>query len=265
MHIHVMKCFGLRAGEGNTALVVEGAPAGAAGRQAFARARNAGACVFVDASDDPRAAQVLDFYYPHMPSPLCLHATLGAARVLFARQPNAATITVKTAQRGQYLQLSRGAGDLLYVGLARQEPTPLAIAPELAAALLGVAEGALACAPLVASVGSPKLLVELRDIAALRALRPRLEPIVEWGKRHGVNGCYVYCRSGEDRFEGRNFNHLDAALEDSATGVAAGALTALLGRAITVYQGAATGQACVIRTRIEGDTILIGGAASLIR
>ncbi|UUZ47463.1 hypothetical protein LP420_29975 [Massilia sp. B-10] len=69
-------------------------------------------------------------------------------------------------------------------------------------------------------MGSPKLLIEVRDSAALHALRPPLARISEWGKANGVNGCYVYCRVGEDVYEGRNFNHLDPAQEDLATGVA---------------------------------------------
>eukprot|EP01041_Mallomonas_annulata_P027275 gene27275-48824_t len=61
----------------------------AAERQAFAREQNRSACVFVDAGNaagadgqgDADAQYVLDYFYPHMRSPLCLHATLAAARV----------------------------------------------------------------------------------------------------------------------------------------------------------------------------------------
>jgi predicted PhzF superfamily epimerase YddE/YHI9 len=113
----------------------------------------------------------------------------------------------------------------------------------------------------VASVGSPKLLVEVDSVATLDGLQPDLRRIVEWGKANGVNGCYVYCRTGQDQYEGRNFNHLDPALEDSATGVAAGALAALLGQDITLRQGKATRRDCLIRTRFEGEAILVGGLA----
>jgi predicted PhzF superfamily epimerase YddE/YHI9 len=76
-----------------------------------------------------------------------------------------------------------------------------------------------------------------------------------------VSGCYAYARRADGSFEGRNFNHLDPALEDSATGVAAGALTVHLGRAITLYQGENLGQPCVLRTELQDEQILIGGAA----
>ncbi|NHZ94113.1 PhzF family phenazine biosynthesis protein, partial [Massilia sp. CCM 8733] len=93
----------------------------------------------------------------------------------------------------------------------------------------------------------PKLLIEVPERATLHALRPPLERIVDWGREHGVNGCYVLWRSGARTYEGRNFNHLDAAMEDRATGVAAGALAAHLGCTITVHQGAALGAPCLIR------------------
>ncbi len=251
MQVQQVTCFGARAGEGNLALVVQGGPADEAARQAFARDSRVSACVFID-------GDVLDYYYPHMRSPLCLHATLAAAHVLFAQQGSGKPITVATALRGQVLSLSREA-DELFVGLRRQAVDAAAPAPELVAGLLAAPGLALESAPVVASVGSPKLLVEVKDSATLAALRPDLARIVAWGKEAGVNGLYVYCRLSDGVYEGRNFNHLDPAQEDSATGVAAGALTALLGRAIRLHQGSGR---CLIHTRIDGDTILIGGHAA---
>jgi PhzF family phenazine biosynthesis protein len=283
--VHELKCFGSRPGEGNAALVVLGDASSEAERQAFAREQNRSACVFVDVpggagghsgvSDAAAAASgsaepadgarfTLDYYYPHTRSPLCLHATLAAARVLL--REHGAPLTVRTAMRGQLLHLSeRGAG--VFVRLQRQPAPDVAIAPELPASLLGLAgpdQGAglrLASPPAIASVGSPKLLLELPDSAALQALRPDLVRIAAWSKQHGVSGCYAYARRADGSVEGRNFNHLDPALEDSATGVAAGALTVHLGRALILHQGANMGQPCVLRTELDGEHILIGGAA----
>lgn len=255
MHVQKVKCFGLRAGEGNAALVVQGGPPDPAARQAFARDSGVSACVFIDGN-------VLDYYYPHMRSPLCLHATLAAAHVLFAQQASQAPIAATTAWRGQALTLTREGGDI-FVALQRQPVDAVAPAVALVAELLAAPGLALASAPMVASVGSPKLLVEVTDSAALHNLRPDLARIVAWGKENGVNGCYVYCRTGAAEYEGRNFNHLDAALEDSATGVAAGALSACLGQALTMLQGHTLGNPCRILTRVDGATIHVGGAAQL--
>ncbi|MYN08408.1 PhzF family phenazine biosynthesis protein [Pseudoduganella aquatica] len=273
--VHELKCFGSRPGEGNAALVVLGDASSEAQRQDFARAQNRSACVFVDAvapADGGGAAAqdalfVLDYYYPHMRSPLCLHATLAAARVLL--REHGAPLAVRTALRGQLLHVSERGTDV-FVRLQRQPTPDVVIPPDLPAALLGQPSLRLASAPAIASVGSPKLLLELDSAAALQALRPDLARIAAWGKEHGVSGCYAYARRGDGSFEGRNFNHLDPALEDSATGVAAGALTVHLGRALTLHQGAALGQPCVLRTeldggRADGEHILIGGAAAFLR
>ena len=256
MQVQELTCFGVRAGEGNRALVVQGGARDAQARQAFARAQDVSACVFIDAEDAPGAAFALDYYYPHMRSPLCLHATLAAAQVLFERQGSAAPIAFRTALRGQTLTLSC-EGDFRFVTLGRQAVDATRVpAPARIAELLAAPGLVLASAPALASVGSVKLLVEVADSATLQALRPDLARILAWGRENGVNGCYVYCRLGERVYEGRNFNHLDAALEDRATGVAAGALTALLGHALTLYQG---GRQCLIRTRLDGERILVGG------
>lgn len=263
MRVHELKCFGVQPGEGNPALVIDGDTSPAQARQAFAAASGKSACVFVTAGDDAKASHVLDYYYPHMRSPLCLHATLAAAHVLFARQRDTGALTVRTAMRGQYLELSR-TPDGYYAALATQPVPALGIADGLAGRLLGLPGIGLASAPQVASVGSPKLLIEVCHRATLAALRPDLALIVQWGKDNGVSGCYVYCSLGDGVYAGRNFNHLDPALEDSATGVAAGALSVLLQRGITLYQGDATGQRCMIRTRFEGGQALVGGAVEAV-
>jgi predicted PhzF superfamily epimerase YddE/YHI9 len=97
------------------------------------------------------------------------------------------------------------------------------------------------------------------DAGTLHGLRPDLALMHAWSKAHGVNGCYAWCRLAENEVEGRNFNHLDPLLEDSATGVAAGALTVLLGHGLLLRQGRAPGSDCVIHTKLEGDAVLVGG------
>jgi predicted PhzF superfamily epimerase YddE/YHI9 len=87
---------------------------------------------------------------------------------------------------------------------------------------------------------------------------------------------YVWCRRPDGAYEGRNFNHLDPALEDSATGVAAGALALALGGGsaidLDLRQGRMSGRDCLIRVRrpndamqgdaMPGEALLIGGAAT---
>ena len=262
MLIHQLLCFGTRPGGGNAALVVQNDDSDADQRQRFARERGLPACVFIGTAAD--GGVVLDYYYPHTRSPLCLHATLAAARVLLS--PEHPTLAVRTAMRGQPLTLTLAEdGDDVFIELAPQPAPRVAIAAGLAARLLAAPGLELASAPAVASVGSPKLLLEVADGAALHALRPDLQAIADWGREHGVNGCYAWCRRPDGALEGRNFNHLDPAMEDAATGVAAGALAVHLDMDVTLYQGANLGQPCRIRVRAAGhERILIGGAAEYI-
>jgi PhzF family phenazine biosynthesis protein len=253
MHVQTLNCFGAHPGAGNLALVIEEDAMDPAARQAFAAARNT-TCVFLSAEKE------IDYYYPHMRSPLCLHATLAVAAVLFGRPGAAETITVRTAMKGQPLLLSREGSDY-FVKLAPQPAPDVGISAEQAAELLGAPGLALASSPHLASVGSPKLLLEVADTSTLYGLTPDLAGIAAWGRQHGVSGFYVWCRLDADTLEGRNFNHLDAKLEDAATGVAAGALAVALGQDLLVRQGRAVGQDCLIRARIEDGAILVGGAA----
>ena len=260
MHIHSLRCFSSRPGTGNPALVIEDKEQDPDARQALARARDT-TCVFIDVGSD--GALSVDYYYPHKRSPLCLHATLAVAAVLFARDPHAGAIAVRTAVEGQHLELVRG-GEEYFVRLSAQPVAARDVGADVAAELLGVPAASLATPPRVASVGSPKLLVKVADTDALYGLAPDLARIAAWGKEAGINGIYAWCRRDDGTFEGRNFNHLDPRLEDSATGVAAGALTALLGLGIRLRQGRATGGDCLIRTRKEGAAILVGGAVETI-
>jgi predicted PhzF superfamily epimerase YddE/YHI9 len=143
--------------------------------------------------------------------------------------------------------------------LTPQAAPEVAVTPALAAQLLAAPGLQLASPPAIASVGSPKLLLEVADSATLQALTPDLPRIHEWGKQHGVSGCYVWCRRADGTFEGRNLNHLDPAAEDSATGVAAGALSVHLGIGLTLYQGAHLGTPCRLHTTLLDENILIGG------
>ena len=257
MRIQTFTCFGTESGGGNPALVVEDGPAGLDERLALARER-ALTCVFLDAPDAPGTVASLDFVYPHMRSPLCLHATLAAAKLLFARHGAAAPLTVTTAMRGQRLTLLQDGAEV-FVRLARQDAPQVEADDALVARLLVAPALQLASAPRIASVGSPKLLVEVTDPDTLHRLQPDLPSLAAWSREHAVNGCYAWCRTDSGEYEGRNFNHLDPLLEDSATGVAAGALTVLLGHGLTLRQGRSTGRDCLMRTALEGNAVLVGG------
>lgn len=255
MQVHMLRCFGALPGDGNPALVIENGDPDSAARQAFARERDT-TCVWIDPAPDA-GSPLIDFYYPHARSPLCVHATLAVAHLLISRA-GTAELTVRTAMRRQELGLLR-LDDAVFVRLAPQAVAQPRMAPGQVAHMLRIPEDAIVTAPRVTSIGSPKMLVEVSDAATLRQLAPDLAAILAWSETSGVNGIYAYCRRADGSVEGRNFNHRDARLEDSATGVAAGALTVLLGQDLALYQGHESGRNCLIRTRLHNDAVLVGG------
>lgn len=258
MQIHAFRCFGETADEGNSALVIEDDRSSSDVRQNFARERNV-TCVWIDPSNEPGVAAIVDYFYPHARSRLCLHATLAVGYRMCLIHGVVGDITVKTAVHGQRLGLSATTIGELFIRLQVQQVLEPHLSPDLVERLLAAPGLTQVSLPRVASVGSPKLLVEVPDLETLYAVTPDLQAIASWGSQVGVNGLYVYCRLGNGRYEGRNFNHLDPTLEDSATGVAAGALTALLGHGIILQQGRTTGSACMLHTRVHGRDIFVGG------
>ena len=258
MNTHRMLCFGRTDASGNAAVVVEDFAFTESERLEFARQQDAAATVFV--ATDAAGRIVLDYYYPHTCSPLCLHATLAASAVLFERNPGRVRIQFVTSMHRQVVEVERNDGSIL-IGLKPQRCPALNIDLAETARLLRAKPMDLIGIPKLASVGSAKLLVEVADQSTLQALRPDLVAIAAWNRTHGVSGLYAYCRLADDIYAGRNFNHLEPHLEDAATGVAAGALAVLLERSITLLQGDALGQPCTLTARYLHGAVQVGGRA----
>jgi len=269
MNIERYKCFGATALNGNDAVVVSGPELSGwslQNRQQFTVDQHAHACVFVDA-DGPASGQLtLDFYYPHARSPLCLHASLAAADHIWNTGQHGGVLLLTSSMKKQPLAFDR-AGENIFVSVDIQQIDFPGVSISDAAKLLRCDAGLLMSSPEVASVGSPKLLVEVASEDVLYSLRPDLGGIAEWGRENGVNGCFVYTRIGasSNEYAGRNFNHLDPSLEDAATGVAAGALSVRLNADITLYQGRNLDNPCVVRASRATGKIRVGGRVATSR
>jgi predicted PhzF superfamily epimerase YddE/YHI9 len=246
-------CFGVAAGGGNPALVIQHDRSSTEQRQQFAKSS---ASLHVCLSMRRTAATSCWTTSTRTHAARCACTPRWRRRALLS--PQRPELQVRTAMHGQLLTLILQDGEV-FIQLARQAAPELVIPPELPGRLLAAPGIALASPPVIASVGSPKLLLEVADSATLHALVPDLQAIAGWGRQHGVSGCYVWCRRPDGALEGRNLNHLDPAAEDGATGVAAGALTVHLQTGITLYQGANVGTPCLLRTELRAESILIGG------
>ncbi|WP_144111774.1 PhzF family phenazine biosynthesis protein [Paraburkholderia sp. BCC1886] len=258
MNIHRFLCFGRTDGSGNAAIVVEDSQVSEPERRKFARQQDANATVFVETDS---ACARLDYYYPHTRSPLCLHATLAASAVFFERYPERRQTQFVTSMHRQVLEVERSDHGI-FIGVRAQPCPTLREAVTETARLLRVEPSALIGIPRFGSVGSTKLLVQMKGQSALDALNPDLKAIASWSREHGVAGVFAYCHHNDDIYAGRNFNHLEPHLEDAATGVAAGALASVLERNITLLQGDALGRPCLLLARHVDGTVQIGGRAT---
>lgn len=124
-----------------------------------------------------------------------------------------------------------------------------------------------------ASIGSPKWLISAPSSSALYALTIDEQRLAALSRERRVNGAYVYTvatGSVDLDAEARAFNPASGALEDSATGVGAGALAWVLREThptqtrFVIGQGKALGQDnhIVVQLGADGST-QVGGRVKL--
>ena len=164
--------------------------------QSIARELNNGDTAFVL----PPAAADHDlqvrFFTPRKEAPFVGHATLAAHAVLSRLEPR--QLRRQRGRTGVVEVRSAPAGGFSI----RQPPPPLIGAPdpallEEALALLGLEAAQLdsACPPCIAGSASTRLLLALREPAALEALRPQPGALAALSPRIGAQGYFLFTRS----------------------------------------------------------------------
>ncbi len=258
MKTNTFKCFGSKRNTGNLATIISGAEnLSVAERLQLTQEKQYHASVFLNPINDTVIS--LDFYYPHMRSPLCLHATLAVAYQYFNEHTDVSQLTLITPSKQKITATQPDNNIWLQL-----DPKPF---PEVIVdnAIIQLFINNTQTNPIqilsyfINSVGSPKLFVEVENVNILSSLDPNLSLIHEWSQANKISGCYVYAKIDNVNIYGRNFNHVDARLEDGATGVAAAAITHSLQLDLTVHQGEFLNNPCIINTRYSKDCIYISG------
>ena len=158
----------------------------------------------------------------------------------------------------------------------RQAPAALGAIGDLGAELapaLGLAGADLVrdTAPVV-STGTPHLLVEASDPAAVDRAGPDAAALAPLLARAGAQGCYLFALTGgagADAYA-RFFNPTVGLWEDPATGSAACPLAWWIahedgGRsAVAIEQGHAMGRPSRIEVELDGDEVTLVGSAVLV-
>lgn len=256
-----MKSFGRSEASGSEVRVVLYDKHSPTERLRIAREQGKSACVFVDEATSNSAAFNLDFYYPHARSKLCLHAVLAASKLYFENNIASETVIFRTALDQQHI-VSRRQEDHVFLSVKKYTVPLISLDLDTVASMLCIPTESISAPPIVGSIGSPKLLVSIGNAEHLAAMAPNLEEIVRWGQEQKISGCFVYHQFSHDGFIGRNFNHLNPAYEDAATGVAAGALSVAMERSLMLNQGDHLNNPCSIMATYHGEAVEIGGRVS---
>jgi len=176
----------------------------------------------------------LRFFAPNHEVDLCGHGTIATFHVLRTQ----GLVDLENKEKNSLIQETR-AGLLTVtchqdgrIVMAQTDPIFGEIEKDKAriAALLGIIESDMVedLPTQVVSTGTPKLLIPLKSLAAVRAITPDIEGIKAYCRATTARGFYPFTTespiAGAD-FYARQFNPLADENEDPVTGVAAGALS----------------------------------------
>lgn len=262
MKIYQVKCFGETYKSGNEVIVVEGANIlNVQNRLAYAKTKNT-TCVFMNSISETQV--MLDYYYPHKQSPLCLHATMGASYIWFKNNPDAKSLIVVTSITQQKISVEK-IQEKIFLTIPEEsvDQSKIVIDSTLINDLLNV-DKLQTMEYYIASCGSPKLFIEIPSKEELYSLAPNLDLINNWSSAHQINGIYVYCKISEYTYCGRNFNHLNPRLEDVATGIAAATITYHFKKSLIIYQGKNVGNKCVMVTEFDNNSVNVTGNVAIV-
>ena len=127
----------------------------------------------------------------------------------------------------------------------------------------------------VVSTGAPHCLIPVRNRDAIDRARPDAARLLAILREAGGEGCYIFSLDPLDRGStayARFFNPTVGIYEDSATGTAAGPLSAQLvakgivpdGSTVIIEQGYAMGRPSRIEMRVHGDDVRLRGRGVIL-
>ena len=209
--------------------------------QAIAADFNLSETTFVLPPDNPQHHARVRIFTPRTEMPFAGHPNVGTGFVLATRAgdpPEHYTFEeIAGLVRVHILRDPAGVISGARIAAPQSLSIDIAVPTELVAACAGLAEDDVATdthTPLVASVGTPFVIAEVRSLEALARARPDLAAFRRGAEAfpalaHRFN-LHLYVRKDGDatRLRTRMFAPLSGVLEDPATGSANAALAALL-------------------------------------
>lgn len=257
-----------RSGGNPLAVVLDARGLSEARMQAIAADFNLSETTFVLPPEDPRHHARVRIFTPRSEMPFAGHPNVGTGFVLAGRTGQVPEHYVFEEVAGlvrvHLLLDTTGKVSGARVSAPHSLSLDVAVPTELVAACVGLREDdfeTVAHTPIVASVGTPFVLAEMRSLAALARARPDPAAFQQAAAAFPTLGddfkVHLYARKDGDvtRLRCRMFAPLIGVPEDPATGSANAALAALLtslapGDNVSLHyeieQGVEMGQACMI-------------------
>lgn len=200
----------------------------------------------------------------------CVTATLAAAHVI-TKEQNSSHVIFETKIGNR--EVFRRESGLLLMKQPEVKFLDVINNREKIAKFLNIPVGSLGETPIVlASAGTPKLLIPIKTLEDLFAIKPDLDGIAEYCVEIGGRGFYPFTLETKNKgsdFHARQFNPQDGIAEDSVTGVAAAALTAYFRKYKIITKNRLIGEQGYIINKpgeivieIEGDNLYVGGYAA---
>lgn len=197
----------------------------------------------------------------------CVTATLAAAHIITKEQKSSHVVfETKIGNR----EVSRREDGLLLMKQPEVKFMDVRNDREKVAKLLNIPVESLGESPIVlASAGTPKLLIPIKTLADLFAIKPNLDEIAKYCAEIGGRGFYPFTLETKNKgsdFHARQFNPQDGIAEDPVTGVAAAALTAYFRKYGIIDKNRLIGEQGYIINKpgkiiieVEGDNLCVGG------
>ena len=197
----------------------------------------------------------------------CVTATLAAAYII-TREQNSPHVVFETKIGNR--EVFRRDNGLLLMKQPEVKFMDIRNDREKIAKLLNISVSSLGETPIVlASAGTPKLLIPIKTLEDLFAIKPDLDGIAEYCTEIGGRGFYPFTletKNPDSDFHARQFNPQDGIAEDPVTGVAAAALTAYFRKYEIITKNRLIGEQGYIINKpgeivieIEGDNLYVGG------
>ena len=224
---------------------------------------------FIQASQ--KADCKVRFFSPTQEVDLCAHASIAALHALAQAHVISATGSTFENKAG-IIALEQSEDGL--ISMTQQEPQFLEheVDRQKITALLNISSDALMDFPVqIVSTGTPKLLIPLKYLTDLYAIKPNLEGIACYCKQSSARGFYPFTLETLDPHSdahARQFNPLAGINEDPITGIAGGALAAYLvhyqmihKNDVSVEQGYVLNKGGKIMAQVRGNSVKVGGFA----